>query len=525
MGGAPYAPSQGSYLQHARAYATNEIIASAIDLLATSAAEPHIIGRRLRREKRGSENCPLDGMNLLEAQDETRRTSAALRSKGLTRAELRQWMIRNQYYEELPRHRCVQLLNKPNPFMSRGQFTATLVMDRLIAGNSYVLKARFDGSGPFEGAIAELWRLRPDRVKIIPDGKGGIKEYEYNYGTGREHYDPQDIVHFKTLNPLNELYGMPPLLQLMPRVQIDEYMRRFLTTFFESGGSSGPGSVLTSKSRLPQETKDDIRTRFKKQFGGPSGMHELLVLDNTESSYQNMGLNRGLRDALPKEIDGMSEARIAMRFGIPGSILGLLLAYASGNSYANKRQDWQVLWDITVTPMLSDMDDTWNLHLVEQDFSGIDDVAYDLSQIKALQEDVDAVQERHRKNWLAGIGFWEETRDSMAFDPDGEGTILIPSNMIPVRVSRGVIEMPEPPAPEPKQLPEPKAVLEGEISCTTCGSRLPVSRVEGSATVYCRHCKNEVTLNADTLIEVRATVKEIEYDARGRMVRVKESAA
>ena len=479
-GGASYFQPRGNYLRLARAYATNEIVASAIDLLATSAAEPHIVGRRMRRERARGDMGPLADMALTQARDEVQRIEMALRSKGMPRAQVRQWLVRNQFIEELPRHPLVKLLNNPNPFMSRGQFTATLVMDRMLAGNSYALKSR----GPL-GNVGELWRLRPDRVRVIPGG-GYIEAYEYNAGREKVIYPASDIVHFKTLNPLDEYYGMPPLLQLMPRVEIDDYMRRFLSGFFERGGA-GPGAILTSKSRVPQEQKEEIRERYRKQFGGAGAGFELMVLDNTESSYQQVGLNRGLRDALPKELDAVSEARIAMRFGIPGSILGLLIGYES-SSYANKRQDWQVLWDITMTPLLSDMDDSWNLFIVP-DFAGIDEVAYDLSDIKALQEDVDKLHDRHRKNWMGSVEFWEEARDGMGLDPDAEGTLLIPSNMLPVKVRRGEIEMPE--MPEPKALPEPANIIEGEIACSTCGSRLPASRVVGSATVFCRHCKQE----------------------------------
>jgi len=483
FGSSPVVAGQGTYLTNARAYAANEIVASAIDLLATSAAEPHIIGRRLRREKPTvrNERPPLALMPIAEAKAEVRRVEQALQAKGMPLALVRQWMIRNQFIEELPNHPLVRLLNNPNPFMSRGQFTSTLVMDRMIAGNAYVLKAR----GAL-GNVGELWRLRPDRVRVIP-GAGYVAGYEYNVGRERITYDASDVMHFKTLNPLNEYYGMPPLLQLLPRVEIDNYMRGFLKTFFERGGA-GPGSILTIKQRVSQDAKDDIRDRIKRQFGGSSGWHEMLILDQAESSYQQMGLARGLRDALPKELDAVSEARIAMRFGIPGSILGLLIGYES-SSYANKRQDWQVLWDITMTPLLSDMDDTMNLAFrlgqPDADFGGIDEVLYDLSDIKALQEDVDKQHDRHRKNVAGGVEFWEEARDGMGLDPGAEGTLLIPANMIPVRVHAGEIEMPSPP---PRQLPsgEPDDVV-AEVR-HDCG-KLIARDVAGNPELHCPKCK------------------------------------
>ncbi|MHC4592987.1 MAG: hypothetical protein ACYS8L_09885, partial [Planctomycetota bacterium] len=45
------AQPQTEYMSFGRAYASNEIVFASIELLASSAGEPHISGRRWRREK------------------------------------------------------------------------------------------------------------------------------------------------------------------------------------------------------------------------------------------------------------------------------------------------------------------------------------------------------------------------------------------------------------------------------------------------------------------------------------------
>jgi hypothetical protein len=213
-------------------------------------------------------------------------------------------------------------------------------------------------------------------------------------------------------------------MPILGRLDIDWYMQTFLKGFFERGGA-GPGSLLTVKNKLSDEAKEEIRTRHEKEFGGVRGANKMMVLDQTEATYTQFGLNRGLRDALPAELDHVSEARISMIFGVPADILGLLIGLDS-SSYANRRMSWQVLWDVTMTPMLSDLDDVMNLSLVPE-FTGIDEVYFDLDDIKALQEDVDAIHERERKNFAAGLTSFEEARDAIGRDPAiGEGTLIVP---------------------------------------------------------------------------------------------------
>jgi len=450
-----------NYLQFARqGYQGNEIVFAAIELLASSAAEPHITGRRRRRESPA-----------------IRAETTRLRMAGCPLVQIDNALVRNGFVVQVPDHPLVRLLNAPNPFMSRGQCWSTVVMDRYLGGNAYLLKARNESFGN----VQELWRLRPDRVKIIPDAQTFCK-YEYTVpGLKPITFEYKDVMHFKTRNPLDDYYGMPPMMAISGRLDIDRYMAGFLRTFFEQGGT-GPGSILTVKQKLSEQAKEDIRSRFKRQFGGYGGWHEMMILDSAESTYQQMGLNRGLRDALPKELDALSEARIAMVFGIPGSILGLLIGYES-SSYANKKADERTFWKVTMTPLLSDLDDVLNLSLVPE-FGGVDEVYFDLSDIEALQPDVDELHNRHRQNFQAGLEAFEEARDAIGLDPSPtEGTFFVPSSMIPTQVED--LDSPPPSPPPPPALPE--AVVEAR--CTRCGRKVG-ENVNVGASLHCPRCRD-----------------------------------
>jgi HK97 family phage portal protein len=426
---APRATTGGTYATFASAYTGNEIVYASVRLLSRSASEPHIIGKRMRRNRA-----------------EVRTQAQALRALGIhNRAGSRKldaYLIQNKYIKEVPHHPLVKLVNNPNPKTSRGQLWGTVVMDRAIAGNAFVHKSR-----NVLGGVQELWRLRPDRVSVITDRTGQVIGYEYRVGETRIEFPAEDVMHFRDPHPLDDHYGLPPLAAAMERVGVDWDMRGFLSKFF-SGGGTGPGSILSVKEKLAPEAKTEIRDTFRRTFSGYGGYHEMLILDQTDTSWQRLGLDQGLRDAVPKEINALNEARIAMIWGIPGSIIGLLIGYES-SSYANKRQDWQVLWDVVMTPLLSDIDDVLNLSLVPE-FGGIDELEFDLSDIRALQEDEEALQERARKNFMAGIWTHEEARLATGVDPEPtEGLFFVPGNMQPTPVER-LGEEPEPPPPPPQ---------------------------------------------------------------------------
>lgn len=438
--GAPAANFQNTV----RAYMGNEIVAAGLNLIAKSASEPHIIGRRYRRNRPQIRAAA----KLMRANGTPNRPGARL---------IDAMLVVNGYWEEVEDHPLIKLLNNPNPYTSRGQLWALVVLDIFLAGNSYLLKARYRG-GFLEGAVGELYRLRPDRMRPIPGdmskGEPLIKEYEYNLNGTKTTFPAADIIHFKSRNPLDPFLGLPLIAPLLQRVQIDEYMRRFLTTFFERGGA-GIGAILNVKGKLDQESKDGIRERLRRMFGG--GVLDVLVTSADDATYTPLGLNRGLRDALPKEIDAVNEARMGMVMGIPGAILGLLIGYET-SSYANQRQAWQIFWDITMAPLLSDFDDVLNLTLVPE-FAGIDEVCFDLSDIHALQEDEDAFQDRARKNFQEGGWTLEEFRLKTGMvDLNPEEHFRLPNGGY---VKAGEIDSALQPAPSaPAQVPAATALLE-----------------------------------------------------------------
>lgn len=358
-------------------YQKNEIVFACIEELATSAAEPRIVGRR-RRPRLGN--------------------------------------------QEIVDHDLIRLLNRPNPFLTRFQLWATIIMHLYLAGNAYLEKVRSPS-----GKVVELWAMRPDRVRVIPDRQRFISGYEYRVGAEAFTVSASDVIHFKLRHPLDDFYGMSPLMAAGGRVDIDNYMRDFVKAFFMNAGV--PAGLLSVKQKMSTDQKTDIKGRFRQEFGGPRGWHDLLILDAAEATYTPMTMSLGARGLATPEMDEIIEARTAMVFGVPLTLIGARLGMAS-SSYANRKSDKEMFWDETLTPLYRMLAETLDTFLVP-DFADIDEVIFDLSDVHALQEDIDKVHKRVRDNYAGSLITLEEARLAigMAEKPAGEGTMLVPSNM------------------------------------------------------------------------------------------------
>lgn len=422
-----------SYAAAARAYSGNELIFRAIELRADSAAEPQIKARRTVPER------------------QRRQLRVALKQAGASDLIADYYTSAKALSEVVTDHPAVQLLSNPNPFMSRFDFWATVNMHRDLAGNAYAWKRR-----DLAGDPRQLWLLRPDRVKVRPGGEF-IDGYRYSIGGDYVDLPAADVIQFKTRHPYNEYYGMPPLMPLSGRVSIDNYMEEFVLAAFTNGGN--PGAVLSVKNKLSAAAKEELREHFH-MFSGPGGWFELMVLEEADATYTPMTMQLGQRGLVIPELNNIDEARIFMAFGIPLSIAGAVLGQ-EGAAYANKKQDWQVLWDLTFRAIYMDHQETLNLSL-KPDYPDIDELFWDLSTVQALQEDEDKKHARARANYDSEIWSMEEARVVTGMQP-----VPAPGDHFKLGIRETIIEAPlpggaeeppavAPPAPAPAALAAPR---------------------------------------------------------------------
>lgn len=341
-------------------YSRNEIVFACVEELATSAAEPRLV---VKRKKGNGES------------------------------------------ETLKDHPVLELFEHPNPFMGRYQLLANLVMYRAVSGNAYLYKTRSAAR-----RCVELWPLRPDRMFVIPDQRTHIGGWEYRLGDGGTAGSGQvfglateDVIQLRTKNPLDDWYGLPPLAVCAERVDTDAMMRSFTLAFFRNAGV--PAGLLNITKQVTAAERQLIRDKIRGETGGPQNWHQLLVLDDTEATYTPMGMPLGQSGVVLPELDEISEARIAMAFGIPLEVIGARLGMIHGNR-STMDAARATLWKETLIPSYHETASDLTRGM-KQEYDGTADefdwLEFDLSTVEALSEDQDAKHARVRADLGAGI--------------------------------------------------------------------------------------------------------------------------
>ncbi|MEA2954013.1 MAG: hypothetical protein QOJ96_3533 [Alphaproteobacteria bacterium] len=304
------------------------------------------------------------------------------------------------------RHPLLDLIARPNPRQDGAAFLESVYAYLLLAGNAYVEAVALDG------AVRELYALRPDRMRVVPGADGWPEAYEYTVAGSSIRFDQSappvpPILHLAALHPLDDHYGLAPLEAAAVAVDThnsaSHWNKALLDNAARPSGAlvySGPeGSVLSDNQfeRLKHELEDT--------YQGALNAGRPLLLEG--------GLDWKAMSLTPKDMDFLeakhaAAREIALAFGVPP----MLLAIPGDNTYSNYQEANRVFWRQTVLPLAARLGGALTQWLAPVFGSEIRLIA-DTDRIEALAADRSALWERvtnapfltiNEKRALTGFG-------------------------------------------------------------------------------------------------------------------------
>ena len=284
----------------------------------------------------------------------------------------------------------------------------TLAMHVLLHGNGYVQIAC-----DADGAPAELFALRPERVSVEADARGWPMAYLYRVGAHVTRLASEDavgrtaVIHIKSAHPLDDHYGLGCVGAAAGAVAIHNAATVWNKALLDNAARPSGALVYDpgeEGAALSPDQFERLKGELESAFAGASNAGRPMLLEGG-LKWQAMSLTPadmdfvGLKSAAAREI--------ALAFGVPPMLIGL----PGDNAYANYREANKALWRQTVLP-LADM----ILGAVAQGLSGWwpgIGLAVDQDRVLALADERVALWERvaaadfltaEEKRGMLGIG-------------------------------------------------------------------------------------------------------------------------
>lgn len=326
-------------------------------------------------------------------------------------------------YEEVSGHPFRQLFMHPNPLMTEGDLMQAAIVSWDISNpRRFFCEKVYKG-----GRLVELWPLNPACMTPRYSASGSRELIGYTWRQDREKrdYSLDELL----IRSAPAWYDPAPLSAALGSVAADSAQTGTILAYFQNGGI--PPIFLKYNMPMNDAMRDEIRAKWRSIYGGVGNSGDIGVLD-INSDVKEVGSK--LDQLASQTLRSVSESRICMVFGVPPLIVyayvGLLRA-----TYSNLKEAWAGFWDATMSPAFKEWRDfwTWQLLIEFEDEATIRSekikLNYDMSQVSALQDDVNEIQNRTRANFQARIIDQNEARAALGYDAaeGGDGAYYSPA--------------------------------------------------------------------------------------------------
>ncbi|MBX3487599.1 MAG: phage portal protein [Candidatus Paracaedibacteraceae bacterium] len=318
------------------------------------------------------------------------------------------WLLYDHDHE-LERHPLLDLLNCPSPRQAGSSFMESVIGHLLLAGNAYI-----EAIADRTGRVRELYSLRPDRMKVIPNTAGMVTAFEYEVD-GRKRLletDPvtgnSSVLHIKNFHPLNDWYGMSPIEAAARSIDQHNVVAEHNLALLQNGGR--PSGALMFKpgnsQSMSEKQRDSLRDDIHRIYEGHNNAGKIMVLEG-DFDWKEMGLS-------PKDLDfiegkNISAREISQAFGVPPMLVGI-----SGDAtFANYKEARYHLWEDTIIPLMEFLIAEFNLWLCPM-FGDKLRLSYDVDAIPALAQRREALWSKIQTSDFLTIN---EKRQAVGYGP------------------------------------------------------------------------------------------------------------
>ena len=303
-----------------------------------------------------------------------------------------------------PDHPAQRLLDFPNPFWTRGDLWRATETYLGLWGSAYWGLERDE-----RGQLIEIWPLRPDKMRVIPDPEKYIKGFVF-VGQGRQltPYVPEDIVWIHYFNPLDEYEGLSPIAPL--RLSADMGLDALRANRNSLSNDAMPGLFIETSNTPTDDEVKEFYERWESRFRGTDKARRPALL-SAGMKAGNLGFN-------PRDMEYIQSLRwsledVARVYGVPKPMIGDIERI----TFSNFQTARKVFWEDTIVPQLIFYQEALTQMLLPNFGDPSLTVEFDLSVIEALKENENEKATRRNLYVTTGIMTINEVRREMNLPP------------------------------------------------------------------------------------------------------------
>lgn len=255
----------------------------------------------------------------------------------------------------IERHPALSVWETPNPHYSQRMLVETIVQHYDLTGEFALWAVHLQNGWP-----AELWPVRPDRLRPVPDPVQHLLGWVYK-GTVDVKLSTTDIIHMRRPNPLDPYRGLSPVGSLIYDLKGEQAAAQWNAMFFQN--SARPDGVLEVPTSLTDDEFNRVRQGWADSHQGARNAHRIALLE-AGTTFKPMGYSQ--KDMDFTALRGFSKEQILEAFAFPAFMLGKTDGLARANATASKA----AFAELNMSPRLDLVREALNTQFLPQFFGG-----------------------------------------------------------------------------------------------------------------------------------------------------------
>lgn len=317
------------------------------------------------------------------------------------------------------------LLDRPNPWQTFDHLIHLTEQYLSLSGEAFWFLER-GRSG--RQTPREIWPVRPDLVRIVPDAETFIRGVLLDPQNGQSpiSYTPDEVIWFAHPNPKDPYSGLAPLAAARLAADTASAAMHSNRNIFANG--TRVGGVLSPADNTGTISKDqaqELQEMFRRGFKGVDKAHLMAVLAYSVKFQQ---WNMTPKDAEFLGALNWSLEDIARAFGIAPDLLG-----GAKRTYQNAPEARYAFWADTILPEARFIERVITHKLLPMFPRQADVAEFDTDDVDALRENEDAKWAREQGQLREGVLKPNEWRADNGLDPVPWGDAWwAPNTLLPV---------------------------------------------------------------------------------------------
>jgi HK97 family phage portal protein len=309
-------------------------------------------------------------------------------------------------------HPVSLLFRRPNPRMGQAEFWQIVWTYLAIGGNAYIVKVRSS-----MGNIVELYPYSDAHVAPLLNDLGWIYAYRYNSGNIVQDWPADDVIHIQNpayRDPLAMHKGISPISVAWDK--INTYNELQATIYSLVASNAVPSGILSAPGDIGVAAIESLKVQLQKRRNAQGRERTDPLVLGSGMNYTQMGLDAQRLQAI--ETVRELETSICGAFRIHPAVVQTSAGLAI-STYNNLQSAYQEYTTLTRVPFWNALEEQLEAGLTKE-FPGVS-LQFDLSEVQALQPDVDAVIYPVIAEYNANIITLNETRSKLGFEPVDDG--------------------------------------------------------------------------------------------------------